>query len=134
MMKKHFNLILLFLGIVLISACSGEKGDVSKDPKYADIANNIFITQQPLFYYNYTHSEGGKSGYFLSAETNMPNAELKAEIPVGSHVKVSKVIEVPQKDGSVQVMLKGDVFGPSREALKYMAMYEDIKPALKTNQ
>lgn len=61
----------------------------------------------------------------------MPNAELKSEIPVGGHVKISKVLEVPQQDGNIQVMIQGEVINAGQAGLEYMAIYEDIKPTLK---
>ncbi|WP_313189962.1 hypothetical protein [Sphingobacterium sp.] len=134
MMKKNFSWIAIVLSVLIFSACTGQKGDMTKDPKYADIANNIFITKEPLYYYHYTHSDGGKSGYFLSAENSMPNAELKSEIPVGGHVKISKVLEVPQQDGNVQVMVQGEVINAGQAGMEYMAIYEDIKPALRINE
>ncbi|MCT1532845.1 MULTISPECIES: hypothetical protein [Sphingobacterium] len=129
---RNLKLIAIVFGLFMIASCTGQKGDMTKDPKYADIANNIFITNGPLFYYHYTHSDGGKSGYFLSRESSVPNAELKAEIPAGSHVKISKVFEVPNKEGGVKAMVEGDVIPDgSKEGFKYMAVYNDIEPALK---
>ncbi len=134
MKYKLSNLFLLIIGFFIVTSCSENKGDVTKDPKYAGIANSIFITQAPLYYYHYTHSDGHKSGYFLSSQSGVPNAELKAEIPVGGHVKISKVYEVPQKNGEVQVTVKGEVFSsPTGEALEYMATYEDIQSSLRQN-
>ena len=132
MMKNKLNLLVLLFSILITAACTGQKGDMTKDPKYADIANNIFLTKSQTYYYHYTHSDGGKSGNFLSAESEMPNAELKAEFPAGSHVKISQVIEVPQKDGSFKVMVKGKVFSDNgKEEMDYMAMYDDLKSALQ---
>ena len=131
-MKKNILSILLISCVIFMACTSTQKGDVSKDPKYADIANQIFITKSPLYYYHYTHSDGSKSGYFLSTDAAVPNAELKAEIPIGGHVKVSQVLEVPNQNGSVNVMVKGEVFSdPTGSGMEYMATYEEIKPALK---
>ena len=134
-MKRRICSVLCFLVVsVLVNlACSStQKGDVSKDPKYADIVNQIFVTKSPLYYYHYTHSDGGKSGYFLSANPELSTADLKAEIPVGGHVKISQVLEVPVEGGSVNIMVKGEAFAdPTAAPMEYMATYEDIKPAIK---
>ncbi|MGM1429914.1 hypothetical protein [Sphingobacterium lactis] len=131
MKTKQIYVVMLFVSLFFIG-CMGEKGDVTKDPKYAHIANNIFKTVKPVYYYRYTHSDGSKTGYFLSTEANMPNGELKSELPIGGFVKIAKVLEVPQKDGSVKVMVKGDAFTDfSAQTMEYMALFEDIKPALE---
>src|SRR5690606_41275632 len=68
-MKRRICSVLCFLVVrVLVNlACSStQKGDVSKDAKYADIVNLIFITKAPLYYYHYTHTDSLISVYFLS--------------------------------------------------------------------
>lgn len=138
-MKKNLitQLSVLLLSVFVLVACSSkQKGDVSDDPKYADIANNIFFTKAPTYYYEYTQQKaGGKTGNFLSSQNGMPTAKLIAEIPVRSHVHISKVLEVPQEDGSVKVMVTGKVFpNPQSSGEEYMAILEDIKPALDLNK
>ncbi|MGO1521816.1 MAG: hypothetical protein ACTHWQ_09815 [Sphingobacterium sp.] len=133
MKKNILSLLLISCTLFVFIGCtSTQEGDVSKDPKYADIVNQIFITKSPLYYYHYTHSDDKQSGYVLSTDAAISNAELKAEIPIGGHVKINQVLEVPSQNGSVNIMVKGEAFTEPRGAgMEYIATYEEIKPALK---
>ena len=134
-MNRFFlTMLALFCSSIFFIGCnSGQKGEVTKDPRYADIANNIFFTKQPTYYYHYKQQRpDGKEGYFLSSQAQMPSAELIKEIPVRAHVHISKVFEIPQEDGSVQVMIEGKVFPDTQSSgEEYKALYEDIKPSLE---
>lgn len=124
---------LFFIGSVFILAsCGGSNGnDVSHDPKYADIYNQIFNATQPLYYYHYTHSEGSKSGYFLSAQPEMPTAKLEEELPTGSRVIVHKVLEIPTESGGVNITVQGKAFPHElHEGLEFLATWEDVKVGL----
>lgn len=76
-MQRIMLNLLMFIGdtLVLVAGGGSNGNDVSKDLKYADIYHQIFNTTQSLYYY-YTHSDGGKSGYFLSSQLEIPSAEL----------------------------------------------------------
>lgn len=134
MKKNLMKLMWVVLAVFVLAACSSEqKGEVTKDPKYADIANQIFFTNVKMYYYEYAQKKpGGKTGHFLSTQAGMPTSKLLMEVPVGAHVHISKVLEVPQEDGSVKVMVTGKVFPePKSSGEEYMAILEDIKPGLK---
>ncbi|MDO5615532.1 MAG: hypothetical protein Q4G16_05035 [Cruoricaptor ignavus] len=133
MKNKISNLILAFSTLLFLFSCSGPKGkDVSKDPKYADVYNGFFVPTQTLYYYDYTHSRGDKSGYVLSKFTDVERAKLIEEIPVSeTKVIIHKVLEIEGKDGTVNVIVKGKVFPNFKhEGHSFMASWEDIKTAL----
>lgn len=135
MKTSLFKSSAFLFGVSLLFSCTGSPGkNVSNDPEYADVYNNYFRASQPLYYYHYTHSDGSKSGYFLSALANPPSRRAKKEqnISEGAKVLVTKVFETPADSGKVNVMVQGKVF-PSDlgEGLEYLAIWNDIKPALK---
>lgn len=136
MQRIILNMLIFASSTFLLIACSGSNGnDVSKDPKYADIYNQIFNATQPIYYYHYTHSDGGKSGYFLSSQSEMPTANLQEELPTGSRVIVHKVLEIPTESGVPNIMIQGKAFPTElHDGLEFMATWEDIKQALSNTR
>ncbi|MBC9798264.1 hypothetical protein [Sinomicrobium weinanense] len=135
-MKKSLKIIaiLAFCGTILVSCGNSNAKDVSGEPEYVELANNIFFTNQPLYYYKYTDGNGVQTDYFLSSDPSAPGGERVEDIPKGSHIKVSKVYEVTGDDGNKTIRITGEVFPAPTTPLEYETVWTKDNPVFESRK
>lgn len=117
---KPITIIVFIIFGTLLNGCGNSNlKDISEDPEYAHLSNNIFFTNQPLYYYQYDKDGGITTDHFLSLHPNDSNGTKIQEIPKGSHIKVSKVYEITLKDGNTLTWITGEVFPSPNQPLAY---------------
>lgn len=135
-MKKSLKIIaiLIFCGMMPVSCGNSNTKDVSGEPEYAELANNIFFTNQPLYYYKYTDGSGIKTGYFLSPDPAASGGEKVEDIPKGSHIKISKVYEVTGDSDGKTIWITGEIIPTPTTALEYEMVLDRDKPVFGSRE
>lgn len=118
-MKTVQIVITAFLGLLLTSCGNSNLKDVSDKPEFKSLSNNIFFTNQPLYYYKYNNKGGVTTDHFLSLHPDDSNGTKIQDIPKGSHIKVSKVYKLALKDEDTITWITGEVFPSPNVALNY---------------
>src|SRR5690606_652311 len=118
-MKSTTIIVLVFLGVLLNACGNSNLKDVSNEPEFEHLANNIFFTNQPLYYYQYTKDGGVTTNHFLSLHPDDSNGTIVQDIPKGSHIKVSKVYKLTLDDGNLLTWITGEVFPSPNQPLTY---------------
>lgn len=118
-MKSTTIIALVFLGVLLHACGNNNLKDVSADPEFAHLSNNLFFTNQPLYYYQYTKDGGVTTDHFLSLHPNDSNGTKLQDIPEGSHIRVSKVYELTLENGNTLIWITGEVFPSPNQPLIY---------------
>ncbi|WP_417359342.1 hypothetical protein [Galbibacter sp.] len=118
-MKTVQIIIVAFLGLLWASCGNSNLKDVSDEPEFKGMSNNIFFTNQPMYYYKYNNEGGVITDHFLSLQHDDSNGTKIQDIPKGSHIKVSKVYKLALKDGDTLIWITGEVFPSPNVSLPY---------------
>jgi len=118
-MKTVQIIIVAFLGLLWTSCGNSKLKDVSDDSEFKGMSNNIFFTNQPMYYYKYNSEGGIITDHFLSLHHDDSNGTKIQDIPKGSHIKVSKVYRLASKDGDSSTWITGEVFPSPNVPLSY---------------
>jgi hypothetical protein len=136
------GVLIVLLPAVFVAGCSKPQ-DVTSDPKYGNFTNAVgtWKTKVPL-----TLREQDKRLYLLGTNTFMPRARELSAVPVGSELRIERLIlwpswecDVTEATGSLvagpyagkRLVLDGNVFfpGPGPSGRDWSVLPENFEPS-----